>query len=177
MSVQKEKLAKLLGSGVQQKAAADACGFSESYVSQLLNDDPQFAAEVAELKATRLTGAVTIDAKLDALELQVLEKLERVIPGTYKMQELLNAFTRINGAKRRGAGAASQEGAQGPIVQISIPVFMQQAYNITLDAQNKVVQIGETTMVPATVTTVRRLAQERQALNGSPVNLIGNADF
>ena len=163
MSIE-EKVRSYLIDGLSQKAAAEAAGCTEAYVSQLW-ESTDFKQSVAGKRAERVQRYKTMDDKMDSLESNILDKMERAVSMglACKPSELVNMFAKINGAKRRSVIPVGEQNQSSTIVQIFMPQSMQQRYKVTVDTQNKVVQIGEETMVPASATTVHRMAQERQA--------------
>lgn len=141
LSPAEQKLAKLLASGVSNDVAASAVGLSAGRVSQIAAD-PNFAAVVSAIKFETLTNATNRDAKYDQLEDAVLLQLERVLPMMYKSSELLNAMSRINQAKRRGAGAdITARASSSKVVNITMPTMIVQKF--TTNINNQVVRAGE----------------------------------
>ena len=123
-----EKAKKLLSLGIPQVDVAGALGCTEGFISQLLSD-PKFAGEVAQMKLLRLEGASVRDEKLDALEDEVIKKLESSLRYILKPMELLKALETLAKIPRIGTqNNAAQNNALGMTVQIVLPNAMATTY-------------------------------------------------
>ena len=95
-----ERALHLLGSGIAPEIVASACGVTVSRISQLLSD-PEFTAQVAELRFNALEKHNITDSKYDSMEDTLLEKLKDCLPLiAMEPLKLLRAISVINGAKR-----------------------------------------------------------------------------
>lgn len=142
MSGIRDKAIQLLGDGTKPVQVASALGVSESYISQLLTQDKEFMAKVAELRFTNLANASARDGKYDAMEDKLLERMEELIPWLQKPREVLAAIAVINNAKRRGqtGSAGGGVGEVGTRVTLSLPTVIQN--NFITNVQNQVISVG-----------------------------------
>ena len=138
------KALTLLGQGLPAAAVAAALGVTESRISQLVSD-PQFAAEVADLRFSTLSKHSSRDSEYDSLEDALLEKMRDLLPLMYKPMEVLKAISIINAAKRRGASAPEALTSQATVVQLRMPTQIFQQF--TTNINNQVVKTGETDLV------------------------------
>jgi len=139
----------LLGQGLGAEVVASAVGVSPSRISQLISD-PEFAAQVAELRFKNLSAHSERDAKYDSLEDELLDKMRNLLPMMYKPGEVLNALTRINMAKRRGQSAPDQLTAQQTIVQLIMPTQVINQFapdSLRLNIHNQVIQAGQQELI------------------------------
>lgn len=115
----RDRLLKLLGSGVSNAVAASAVGCTESYVSQLMAEE-EFAQKVAALRFEMLQASRARDEKADTLEDKLLEKLETTLPLIMKPMEVLKALSTVNGLQRRSKPAQEQVHIQNQIIQLQM---------------------------------------------------------
>jgi len=134
----------LLGQGVPASVVAATCGVSESRISQLVSD-PEFAAQVAELRFSNLQKHSERDSKYDSMEDKLIEKLKDLLPLMMRPMEVLKAIQVINAAKRRGASAPDQVVQQQTFINLNIPTTLIQKFQI--NQQNHVIQAGEQTLL------------------------------
>ena len=107
--------------------------------------NPEFTAQVAELRFQALEKHNITDNKYDTLESTLLEKLHDCLPLiAMDPMKLLKAIQVINGAKRRGASAPDQIQAQNTVVQLVIPQVLVQKF--TTNINNQVIHAGEQTL-------------------------------
>lgn len=140
MNSSKQRALALLGQGHAQSVVASALGVSESYISQLLSDE-DFAAQVQECRVQSLSAATDIDNKYNKIEMELLNKLEGVAKLFVSPRDILNALTKINAAKRRGAAAAPETVPRERIVVLELPQKVQ--YNFVTNINQQVVEIQE----------------------------------
>lgn len=135
---------QLLGSGINPETVAAACGVSVSRISQLLSE-PEFTAQVAELRFNNLQKHNATDAKYDEMEDTLLERLKDCLPLIMMdPMKLLKAISVINNAKRRGVSAPEQITAQNTVVQLVMPNIIVQKF--TTNINNQVIHAGEQTL-------------------------------
>lgn len=134
----------LLGQGIPPSVVAASLGVTESRISQLVSD-PEFAAQVAELRFSNLQKHNERDNRYDTLEDKLLSKIEDLLPLMMKPMEVLRAIQTINSAKRRGASAPDSITQQQTIINLTIPTQIIQKFKT--NAQNHVVQAGEQTLL------------------------------
>lgn len=125
---------QLLGQGLSASVVASALGVSESRVSQLLAEE-EFAKEVQRLRFENLQQSTAIDSKYNDLESKLLDKLEKVAPLITKPRDILAAISTVNSAKRRGATTADTDSLQAKVVNLTLPVSVQQKFITNINQQ------------------------------------------
>lgn len=156
------KALTLLGQGLPAVAVAAALGVTESRISQLISN-PEFAAQVADLRFTNLSKHSTRDAAYDSLEDSLLEKMKDLLPLMYKPMEVLKAISVINAAKRRGASAPETLASQSAVVQLIMPTQILQQF--TTNIHNQVIKTGETDLVTIQSGSMKKLLQDTKGGN------------
>lgn len=146
----KKLLLGYLGAGVSQRDAAQAAGVSEAYVSMLLKDDAEFAAQVQEKRTVISARNVAMDELADAAQHTALQRLRMAVDYSSSVSELTRVIQVLDSMKRRTAQNTAQDtlAAEG-LVRISLPRGMVGRFAIAVDTTNKVTQVGAHTMVPA----------------------------
>ena len=139
-----ERALTLLGQGIPASVVAATCGVSESRISQLISD-PEFAAQVAELRFSSLQKHNERDNKYDTMEDALIDKLKDLLPLMMRPMEVVKAIQTINGAKRRGASAPDSITQQQTFIQLNIPTTLIQKFQI--NSNNHVTQAGEQTLL------------------------------
>lgn len=142
----RERAVKLLGQGIQQEIVATALGVTPSYISQLLAE-PEFAAEVSQLRLVNLENASERDGKYDALEDRMLDQLEQAASWMVKPREILSALAVLNKAVRRGVKQEQQPTVVPDVVVLTLPQVIHQTF--ILNQSNQVVAVGEKQAAPA----------------------------
>lgn len=138
------KALKLLGSGHGPEIVAQACGVSTSRISQLLSD-PEFSAQVLELRYSSLQKHNDRDDSYDSIEDTLIKKMKDLIPFMMKPGEVLAAIRIINGAKRRGVSAPVNEGTHTTHVSITLPSIITQTFITNIN--NQVIKAGSQELV------------------------------
>lgn len=140
-----ERALKLLGTGtILQEQVAAALGVTPGYISQLMADE-KFAAAVQELRYQNLNRHNERDNKLDTLEDQIIDKMQRSLPLVMRPMELTRMLQVVNGAKRRGQSAPESASTQTKVVTITVPV--QVINRFTTNQENQVIQVGEQQLI------------------------------
>lgn len=139
-----EKAMKLLGSGHGPEIVAQACGVSVSRISQLLSD-PEFSAQVMELRYSSLQKHNDRDDSYDSIEDTLIKKMKDIIPFMHKPGEVLAAIRVINGAKRRGSQSPTNEGTASTTVNITLPAIITQQFITNIN--NQVIKAGSQDLV------------------------------
>lgn len=125
---------QLLGQGLSSSVVASALGVTESRISQLLSDS-EFAKEVQRLRFENLQQSTAIDGKYSAIEDKLLDKLEKIVPLISKPRDVLAALSTVNGAKRRGATSVDTDTLQAKVVNLTLPVSVQQKFITNVNQQ------------------------------------------
>lgn len=163
MNTNRDRALTLLGQGHPQSVVASALGVSESYISQLLSDE-QFSAQVQELRVASLSAATDLDNKYNNIENELLGKLENVAKLFVSPREILNALTKINAMKRRGASVAPEAIPKERIVVLELPQKVN--YNFVTNINQQVVEIqsdGESaqSLITIPINELGRIANEK----------------
>lgn len=138
MSDTRERALSLLGRGYSQSVVASALGVTDSQISQLMADK-EFAEQVSRLRFESLTEANTRDSKYDALEDKLLDRLEDVADYITKPREILSALNILNKAERRGQPAVEQTQLVQNVVQLTVPIVLQQKFMVS--ESNEVIDV------------------------------------
>lgn len=150
----KDRALALLGYGSGPEHVAAACGVSVSDISQLISD-PQFAAQVAELRFKNLSKHNERDNELDSMEDILIEKLKDLIPMMMRPMEVLKAVQVINAAKRRGASSPEMLSGNQQVVTLNMPVTVIQKFQtnnfnqVTRAGNDDLVTIQSNTLLDA----------------------------
>lgn len=159
----------LLGTGISPEIVASACGVSVSRISQLLSD-PNFTAQVAELRFAALEKHNITDSKYDEMEDKLLASLKDCLPLiSMDPLKLLRAISVINNAKRRGISAPEQIHAQNTVVQLIMPNVLIQKF--TTNINNQVIHAGDQTLE-----TIPSHMLASQYSNGSNLNILSKQE-
>lgn len=135
-----ERALSLLGSGIAAEQVAAALGVTSSRIAQLLSVDV-FSKQVAELRYTNLQAHNVRDNAYDSLEDRLLEKLNRAMPLIFKPRDIIDALTKVNGAKRRGQSAPAQVNNQTNVINLVLPTVLAEKFSV--DMNNQVTRAGE----------------------------------
>ena len=163
----REKAAGLLAKGISPSQVALAIGVTPALISQYLSD-PEFARRVSSGRQELLGKVIQREELADKLEDSLLEKIRVLIPGEFKLGNVMNAYKILNGRKRfsdPSSGIDSQAGAA--TVVLNLP---QQAVNIFVqkDTNGQVIQVGTQTLVTLQAANLDTLAASH--LNKEPQN-------
>lgn len=141
--IDKDRGLKLLGSGLGPTDVATALGCDPSFVSQWLMDD-SFRAQVLAQRMEALQEQTVRDGKINAIEDELIDKLQANIQWITKPRDLLAAFNIVNAAKRRGAQAAgSTIDVNMKIVSIQLPAVARKHFIPQINASGEIVAVGE----------------------------------
>ena len=158
---------KYLGQGISAVMVASTLGVSEGLISQFLAE-PRFAEEVTRLKLATLQKQTSVDNKYLDFEDRLLDKFGKTIPLMTKPMEILKGIQILNATKRRGMADGPVGIQASQIVEINIPIHVNQKF-IT-NTHNQIVEIhddeGSRSLVTATPQAVASLAAAR--LNSIP---------
>lgn len=174
------QIRNLLIENIPQAMIASTLGCDPSYISQVA------AADAEEIRAARLAkyqGALDRDNKLDAVEDSLITRLQESIHYMHKPMELARVLQIVNSAKRRTSQAdASPSHLQGAaVVTIVLPTNNQNPLIIN-QANNQVVQIGATPLVPLQMSALDRSLSNVQVTppssdnSGKAPNLLSHSE-
>lgn len=160
----KDKILKLLGNGITSEVVARTVGCDPSYIAQLMADE-DFAMQVAAMRCQNLEAATSRDSKYDAIEDQLQQKLEDLLPLMMKPRDILDALTRVNAAKRRGANPLTNTDIQGKqtIINLQLPAITLQHFSINSDGE--VIEVGKRALVNVPAQALMKSLENRRALD------------
>jgi hypothetical protein len=157
---------QLLGSGVNPETVASALGVSVSRISQLISD-PEFSAQVAELRFTSLQKHNVRDNSYDEIEDALIEKLKDLMPLMMRPMEVLKSIQVINAAKRRGQSAPESITAQQTVVNLVMPTIITQTYAVTQNIHNQVIRAGDQDLLTIQSSSLLKRVESAGKLNES----------
>lgn len=162
----KDRILKLLSSGLPQAVVASSVGCTASYISQLMADK-EFANAVAMARTTGLSAALDRDEKLDKLEDLVLDKMEQSLPYVTKPMELTRIYQTLNVAKRRAVPATGDLAATQQVISLTIPIQVVASFQLS---QNKeIVEVDGRTLVSLSAKQLQeQLSQRNKYANNLP---------
>lgn len=155
----------LLADNVPQNLVAAACGVTPARISQLIAD-PEFAAALAEKKYHKLQKFSSIDDKYAELEDSLLDKLKKVLPVMVKPRDIMDALSKVNAAKRRGAPDTGGSGGAQQIVQLTMPVQIIQKF--VTNVNNQVVEVTDEQARKTALITASPFDLDRLAATATP---------
>lgn len=147
MAIDKQQVKELLGNGLPVSVVASAVGCTDSYITQLLADE-EFSAAVSRLRVVALQANNQRDGKINSIEDMLISKLKEGVESGffYKARDLLQAFSVVNSAKRRGTVQAESAAlANTTVINLTIPAAI--ARRFTIDSRGEVLQVDEQTLV------------------------------
>jgi hypothetical protein len=156
--IDKDRVLKLLGSGLNSEVVATTVGCEPQYITQLLADE-NFRAKVTALRIEALTANSQRDRAIDEIEDVLIRKLKDNLDYVISNKDILNAFVIINHAKRRGVAAIESTIINNTVVNLEIPPAVLQRY--MTNKQGEVVEVEGQTLV--TVSPQELLKQRKQA--------------
>jgi hypothetical protein len=155
-----------LSQNIQPSVVAGILGVTESAISQLLAD-PDFATEVSEASQGAAAEDLGYDKRVDEAEDQFLKNIEQRAPFA-NMQQSLQAFKLLNGAKRRRDTRVHQSaGNSGVTVNITLPASIVPQY--VMNAQAEIVEVSGQTMISATPANVNAMLEARRSADPAAV--------
>jgi D-arabinose 1-dehydrogenase-like Zn-dependent alcohol dehydrogenase len=157
--VSKDRILKLLGSGLSNEAVATAVGCDASYIAQLMAEEA-FKDQVIELRSVALTAATERDRKADTLEERALDRLDDMLNWITKPGDMLKFFQILNAAKRRGTTATDNLVINQQIVNLQLPAAAFQ--KLVTDGRGEVVEIdGQSMLTMQPETLIRQIVSEK----------------
>lgn len=136
-----ERAKKLLGQGLSVSVVASTLGVTDARISQLMADSV-FAAEVQKLRFESLQQSTELDDQYNSLEDKLIKKLERSLPLIQKPRDILASISVINGAKRRGQASPDSASLAAKVVNLQLPVAIQQQFITNVNKQITEVRDG-----------------------------------
>jgi len=153
------KLIQYLTAGVTPSEAARALGITPGAVTQLMQH-PEVSAELEKAREEQVKRSTALDAKYDAIEDKLLTQLERTVPMLMRPAEIANVLTRVNQAKRRGAGHTPTAGP-AKVLMLNLPIAIQTKF--VVNSANQVITAGEQELVTIQSGSVSKLIEAQNA--------------
>lgn len=163
-----EQIADLLAQGYKAVQVASMCGCSEAYISELLKENEQFKERLREKMKEHI--ATRLATKYDQLEENTLKQLNIQVNNELDVDDLTRILEAV--ARIKNANKATQLPAghyNNPTVGLTL-IFPQQLQpKVITDDGNRVVSIGDRTMVPMPARAVKgmfeKLIEAEKVLN------------
>lgn len=157
----KEKLLGILGAGVPQTAAALACGVSDGYVSQLM-DDPEFAQALAARKSKKVEAAIKYEDTVESVRDKALGILDAKLAYVKSPMEAARIFQILDSARRTtGSGTGTQDNQPLGIQQVAVVLPKAAQVLITMNAQNQVIDVQGRSMATLPSRSLPALSKEQ----------------
>lgn len=170
----RERALKLLGQNVDPTTVAAALGVTPAVISQLLSDS-EFSRAVSELRFTSLTVETSRDERAGQIEDKLLEKLSNAVEFLVDPMKLALIYSKVNGAKRRGATAPESIHQNQTVVPLTLPnvIFNQftQHNTVVVNGQNQVVKVGDKDLVTIQSGRMDKLLEQAKALTSENSNV------
>lgn len=140
----KDRIKKLLISGVKPSEISSAFGVDPSYISQLMSDE-KFAEEVLEGRAANAVTRGTLNEEYDSIEKKLLEQLKNTVQLPLKTFELARLL-QVVGSRKREPVLPKDNPETKRVVHLHIAPKMLEKF--VLDANRNVVGIGNRSFAP-----------------------------
>ena len=159
MSDTKQQIILNLARGIPPAQIARFLGVTESYVSQI-KDDPEVKDLVRQQASLESEAVEKFDTTLDEAEERALQNISSKIP-LANMQQSLQAFKVLNGARRRKDSRVMTQGQiDAPLVQIILPAAAPEVQFIT-NQQSQIVEVEGRTMTAIDPSKLKELALQK----------------
>lgn len=152
----REQIADLLAQGYKAVQVASMCSCSEAHISELLKEES--FRETLRTKMREHVG-VRLTSRYDALEENVLKELNDSIANcdAGDLVRVLEGIARIKNANKV---AHPVNPFNNPTLGITLVFPQQNIPRLVTDDSNRVVAIGEKTMLPMPAKAVRKMFEQ-----------------
>ncbi len=150
----------LLAAGVSQVQVANAVGVSESYISQLMENE-EFRNEVIKARGDAALEDVQADEEADDIEGIARKKIKQLLPFENNVMKVLKVYQVMNGAKRKTAPEQAMQQNAGVIVNITLPQRAIVDFKLTSDKQ--VVEVAGRSMATLPSNVLHQKLRQEQA--------------
>lgn len=160
-----DRAKKLLGQGLSVSVVASTLGVTDARISQLMADST-FAAEVQKLRFESMQQSTEIDDQYNSIEDKLIKKLDKALPLIQKPKDILAAINTVNGAKRRGQASPDSTSLAAKVVNLQLPVAIQQQFITNVNKQITEVRDGSghsQTLVTATSGSLDGFVRQRES--------------
>lgn len=136
----RDRILELLGSGLANGIVASTIGCDPAIITNLMAEE-EFSSKVVELRSKSLLAATKRDRSIDEIEEDLIEILGEQVKTRqiYKPREVLQAFSVLNRAQRRGNPAEAGVTINNNIVQLVLPTSVTQGF--TKNIQGEVIEV------------------------------------
>ncbi len=166
----RERAIKLLGNNVPQHLVASATGVTESYITQLLEEDG-VRDEVAVIKAASLEARVEESNTIDVVKKEALAKVKEKLIWVKDPLQAARIFQILDNAKSKQLTDPVGDNAGKDVVTITLPAAARANLSISLNAQNQVIDVEGRSMAPLPSKALPKLMQERKEAADAVVKL------
>lgn len=164
MSAQQQAL-EMLAQGISPVQVATTIGVTESYISQLMGDE-DFRAALEAHRVQRTKEDLAFDAQLERTEKSYLDRIEEKSKFA-NLQQSMQAFKILNGARRRKDGTIiQQQNTINAVVNIQLPQFAVPQY--VVNAKNEIIEVEGKPMISATPRRLDEILAERKGIEAVP---------
>ncbi len=147
MSSVREKIIGYLAAGVSQTLAAEAAGVSDSYVSQLLEQEG-VREEIASKKSVKLEGHIEIDDSIELAEKLALKQMVRRLQNPLTtLKEATAAFAVANSARKKADLGANGNNA-GSVDHVVFVLPKAAKIMIQVNSDNQIIEVDGRTTAP-----------------------------
>lgn len=164
----REQIADYLAQGFKAAKVAEFCGCSPEYISELFHKDEAFKIllreKMQEHMKTRLAN------RYDALEENILKELDSSIANSdvNDLTRMLEAIARIKNANRSIVPPGHHS---NPTVGLTLVFRQENQPKLITDDKNRVISIGDKTMLPMPAKAVRDMFKERAANEDNTITI------
>lgn len=152
--IDRERALQLLGkANLSNEVVASTLGCDPSYISQLMSEE-DFREKVTAMRALALTANTERDAKADAIEDRILDRLQEQIEYIVRPSELLNAYRVVNAARRRGVASGEAQVINNNVVNLVLPGVVTSQFKT--NGMNEVVEVSERPLITINSNTLLR---------------------
>jgi transcriptional regulator with XRE-family HTH domain len=166
----KERIRKLLASGIKASEVATIAGCSPGYVSQLLSDEEFKESVKNEMiqNAQEKTEEEHLDTRYQNLEHKILNNIEDALPGA-ELPQLTRALEVV--AKRqtdrqkvKNPTPPANSGINIHVTQIALPQHVLEAPKpvISINEKNEIIAINAQPLAPMSADGVRNIFKQMQ---------------
>jgi len=149
----------MLVNGIPPTAIASSLGVSESYISQLANDE-EFKEELSTKRIAVAQHDLDYDKKLDSAEEAALEILQNKLRFA-NLSQSTGVFSALNKARRRReSGNHAPQAGMGTVINITMPVVVLPTY--VQNSLGEIVEVDGKTMVSANPKALDAIVAQRQ---------------
>lgn len=145
MSSVREKIIGFLAAGVSQSIAAESAGVSDSYVSQLLEQEG-VREEIAAKKSVKLERHIEVDTTIEEIEKDAL----KIVASKLKFVNAVEAskiFATMNAARKKAdAGAVGNSAGSVDTVVFVLPKAARTM--IQINSSNQIIEVDGKTTAP-----------------------------